>query len=101
MYDNKSMELIKAITPITKTTMNTKLEKKNDMKSQKKNIRICYEKSFTEYLEEIKNAEKSSSVELNLFNHFNYIKPHLEFNTEINEVQENINRMLAEKMYNN
>ena len=101
MYDNKSMELIKAVEPITKKIMNKKLENKDDMKNQKKRVRFYYEKSFTDYLEEIKNAEKSSSVELNLFNHFNYIKPHLEFNTELNEVQENINRMLAEKMYNN
>ena len=95
------MELIKAITPITKTTMNTKLEKKNDMKSQKKNIRICYEKSFTEYLEEIKNSEKLEQIEFKSLDHLNFIKPNFEFNNKLNEVQENLNRILAEKMYNN
>lgn len=101
MYDNKSMELIKAITSITKTTMNTKLEKKNGMKSQKKNIRICYEKSFTEYLEEIKNSKKSEQIEFKSLDHLNFVKPNFEFNNKLNEVQENLNRILAEKMYNN
>lgn len=99
MYDNKSMELIKAITPTTKTTMNTKLEKKEDMKNQKK---FHYNgKSFSEYLEEIKNSEKSERIEFKSLDHLNFVKPNFEFNNKLNEVQENLNRILAEKMYNN
>lgn len=93
------MELIKAITPITKTTMNTKLEKKEDMKSQKK---FHYNgKSFSEYLEEIKNSEKLERIEFKPLDHLNLVKPNFEFNNKLNEVQENLNRILAEKMYNN
>ena len=99
MYDNKSMELIKPITPIIKTTMNTKLEKKEDMKNQKK---FHYNgKSFSEYLEEIKNSEKSEQIEFKPLAYLNLVKPNLEFNNKLNKVQENLNRILAERMYNN
>ena len=57
-------------------------------------------KSFAELLKECKEKNDENSTEIK-FDSILFANPNFEFNNKLNEVQENLNRILAEKIYNN
>ena len=99
VYDNKSMEKIKPIKPISKTFMNTRFPNK-ELENRKQYDFNSNTKSFAELLKECKEKNDEKSTEMKS-DSILFTNPNFEINNELNKVQKKLNQIMAEKMYLN